>query len=192
MAQTTRPRAAPAGGPAPPRLLRPVRRRRLGLGVRQGDLLVRPDDHAARLPPGPGVLLHGPEDRRPRPAPVGADQLLPAVQRDAAVSRADRRDAALAAVTARDPAAGRPRPTASPASLGQTYLYVGGSDGTAPGRRTCYVARARRQRQPRRLEGGPAAPRGPLRRPPASSSAARCTSSAATGPTASPPTRPTP
>ncbi len=107
MAETTLPAPRPQAPGPPPRLLRPVRRRRLGLGLGQGDLLVRRDDHAARLPAGPRVLLHRPEDRRPRPAAVVADQLLPARERDAAVPRAGRRDAPVAPVAARDPAAGR-------------------------------------------------------------------------------------
>ena len=160
MAETTLPAPRPQA---------PVRRRAFfglfdadgwALGLGQGDLLVRRDDHAARLPAGPRVLLHRPEDRGPRPPAVVADQLLPARERDPAVSRAGRRDAPVAA--RRPPRSSCPAaaPTAPRGVVGQVYLYAGGSDGTAP-KADVYFTRAVGIGNLDKWTGGPAAARGP-------------------------------
>ena len=139
---------------ARPGPLRAARRERLGLGVAEGRLLVRPPDLHARLHPGPGLLLHGQPDDRPRdprlelrstsaretnqslpcPAPVGAvvpwqpsppEIALPAPRTDGAVVQS-----------------------------GTTLLYIGGSDG-----KTARTPRSsRRSRAPATSTSGPTGP----------------------------------
>src|SRR4029079_6967051 len=91
-----------AAGPAPGNhtdartgVLRPARREWLGLGVAEGGLLVHPPDLHARLRPGPGVLLHGQQDDRPRDPRLEPGQLLPAGQPDPALPGPGRRRRAV-------------------------------------------------------------------------------------------------
>src|SRR5512142_761972 len=63
-----------------------ARSRQLVVGVAQGVLLVHRHHPDARIHPGSGVLLHRLPDDRPRAPRLVADQPLPAVERDAAMS----------------------------------------------------------------------------------------------------------
>ena len=81
-------------------------------GIKAGVLAGRhhPD---ARLHPRPGLLPDGQPDRRPRRARLVADQLLPAGERDAALSGAGRGRRAVAAVAGRSWPCPRRGPTAA-------------------------------------------------------------------------------
>ena len=103
--------------------------RRLGLGVAQGRLLVRRHHLHARLHPGPGLLLHGQPDDRPRHPRLEPGQLLPAGERVPAVPAAGRRRRAVAGRAAGDRRCRRRGPTAPSSS---------------PGRRSCTSAGQRR------------------------------------------------
>ena len=101
--------AGPATGndaAARPGPVRPARRQRLGLGVAEGRLLVHPHDLHARVHPGPGLLLHGQPDDRPRDPRLEPGQLLPRDEPVPAVPGAGRRRRAVAGVAGRGRPAG--------------------------------------------------------------------------------------
>ena len=119
--------------------VRPARRRRLGLGWRQGRVLARPHHPAARLHPRPRLLPDGQPDGRPRPPRLVADQPVLAGERGPAVPGPGRRRRAVAP-SPTELALPAPRTDGRHRQVGTKLLYIGGSDGT-----TAQVDRVRRR-----------------------------------------------
>ena len=171
---------------ARPGPLRAARSRRLGLGVGQGGVLVHRDHLPAGLHPGPGLLLHGQPDDRPRHPRLEPDQPLPAVERVAAVPAARRGGDPVGGRAAGDLAARSRGPTAPSSSPARRCCSSAAA--TARSRPTRCSSRRRRDRATSTSGGtGPSCPRLAPTAPRRSRAAASSTP-AASGPTASRPT----